>query len=140
MGSAMSLQGGWLGKEQGPEGVGHTFESCRARQKSMCRACRDCGGGGSALGGGRQLVAGCVGVTKNQSLGRLLQPSPPKLGSTPGSHLFLVMSKAEMKENKLKRLTLSGAQYSRRCVRRSRKFALRMNLEKVRLPTTKDAI
>jgi hypothetical protein len=32
------------GSEHGPEGDGHTFESCRARQKSDCRACRDCGG------------------------------------------------------------------------------------------------
>src|SRR5437870_8412676 len=32
-----------VGEEQGPKGKGHTFESCRVRQKSMCRACRDCG-------------------------------------------------------------------------------------------------
>ena len=26
--------GGWLGEEQGPEGKGHTFESCRVRRKA----------------------------------------------------------------------------------------------------------
>jgi hypothetical protein len=35
---------GWFGEEQGPKGKGHTFESCRVRQESVCRACRDCGG------------------------------------------------------------------------------------------------
>ena len=30
--------------EQGSEGKGHTFESCRVRQVSPCRGCRDCGG------------------------------------------------------------------------------------------------
>jgi hypothetical protein len=35
---------GGLGEEQGPKGNGRTFESCRVRQKSLCRACRDCGG------------------------------------------------------------------------------------------------
>jgi len=34
-----------MGAEQGPRGKGHTFESCRVRQESTCRACRDCGGG-----------------------------------------------------------------------------------------------
>src|SRR5664279_4466709 len=29
--------------EQGSQGKGHTFESCRGRQKGVCRACRDCG-------------------------------------------------------------------------------------------------
>jgi hypothetical protein len=33
-----------LGGQQGPRGKGHTFESCRVRQESMCRRCRDCGG------------------------------------------------------------------------------------------------
>src|SRR6202035_1504613 len=33
-----------LGSEQGPKGSGHTFESCRVRRESMCRACRGCGG------------------------------------------------------------------------------------------------
>jgi len=27
--------------EQGSKGKGHMFESCRVRQESMCRACRD---------------------------------------------------------------------------------------------------
>jgi hypothetical protein len=30
--------------EQGSSGKGQTFESCRVRQKSVCRGCRDCGG------------------------------------------------------------------------------------------------
>jgi hypothetical protein len=35
----------WVpGLDNGPEGKGHTFESCRVRQESVCRACRDCGG------------------------------------------------------------------------------------------------
>jgi hypothetical protein len=39
---------GWGAKtaiwvEQGSEGKGQTFESCRVRQKSMRRSCRDCG-------------------------------------------------------------------------------------------------
>jgi hypothetical protein len=39
---------GWGAKtaiwvEQGSSGKGQTFESCRVRQKSMCRGCRDCG-------------------------------------------------------------------------------------------------
>jgi hypothetical protein len=36
------LQG--LKRGRSPEGKGHTFESCRVRQESACRACRDCGG------------------------------------------------------------------------------------------------
>jgi hypothetical protein len=44
----MSLKGLGVGVEQGPKGGGHTFESCRVRQKSLCWACRDCGGSGSA--------------------------------------------------------------------------------------------
>ena len=39
--------------EQGSEGKGHTFESCRVRQKSTCRGCRgcrDCGGAISTEG------------------------------------------------------------------------------------------
>ena len=31
------------GKEQGPKGNGHTFESCRVRQKSVWRKRRECG-------------------------------------------------------------------------------------------------
>jgi hypothetical protein len=31
-------------KGEGARPRRHTFESCRARQKSTCRACRDCGG------------------------------------------------------------------------------------------------
>jgi hypothetical protein len=56
------------GKEQGPEGKGHTFESCRGRQGSTCRACRDCGGSirlNAPTGDGRSMVhslAGCPGV------------------------------------------------------------------------------
>jgi hypothetical protein len=38
---------GWQGEEQGPKGKGHTFESCRVRQESMCR---DCGGSISSNG------------------------------------------------------------------------------------------
>ena len=34
---------GWA-RRKGPKGNGHTFESCRVRQKSVCHACRDCGG------------------------------------------------------------------------------------------------
>jgi hypothetical protein len=36
------LGAGWEGAR--PKGTGHTFESCRVRQESTCRACRDCGG------------------------------------------------------------------------------------------------
>ena len=44
---------GLVWEEQGPKGKGHTFESCRVRHKSRCRACRDCGG--SISRGGRAL-------------------------------------------------------------------------------------
>jgi hypothetical protein len=32
------------GAEQGSEGKGQMFESCRVRQERRCQACRDCGG------------------------------------------------------------------------------------------------
>ena len=42
--AARSFELATLTAVSGRRNAGHTFESCRVRQESMCRGCRDCGG------------------------------------------------------------------------------------------------